>query len=82
MAYPSNQPEETQDSRMMRLFLQELERRLSPENAKDLTAAELAVIQRLFSDNSITMASVKRGEFGETAQKVANEYPFPGEEEV
>lgn len=62
---------------LMELFVAELRRRLTPENAPAMTAAELAVVLKLMSDNSITLSSVRKGDFGEFAQKVADEqFPF------
>lgn len=63
---------------IMRLFVKELKRRLStPEVAQEMTAAEMTVILRLLSDNSISMGAIRKGDFGETAQRVAEEFPFP-----
>ena len=61
---------------IMAMFTRELRRRLK-ESAKDITAAEMTVILRLLSDNSISIQSIRQGDFGMTAQRVAEEFPFP-----
>jgi hypothetical protein len=62
---------------LMELFVAELKRRLTGDNAQSLSASELEVVRKLLGDNSVTLASIRRGEFGETAQRVAEEFPFP-----
>lgn len=62
-------------------FVKELVRRVSEEPAA-LVAAEMNVIRQVLSDNSITIASVKRGDFGKVAQRVAENFPFDGETPV
>lgn len=47
-----------------------------------LTAAEMQVIQKLMENNSVTLASVRRGEFGAHAQQLAEEFPFPGNDDA
>lgn len=47
-----------------------------------LTAAEMNVIQKLLQDNSVTLGSVRRGEFGAHAQALAEEFPFPGNDDA
>jgi hypothetical protein len=42
-----------------------------------MTAAEMTAILALLRDSSVTLASIKRGDFGETAQRAAIEFPFP-----
>jgi hypothetical protein len=73
--------EDTDDGRaLMALLVRELRRRLSDEEArKAMTAAEMTVVLRLLSDNSVSLASVKRGDFGVTAQRAAEEFPFDEE---
>ena len=66
-------------SRIMELFVAEIIRRLE-EDPAELKAADFEMIRKLLSDNSITLASIKRGDFGEMAQRVAEEYPFPDED--
>lgn len=66
---------------LMSLFVQELIRRME-EDVKDLKAADLEVVRKFISDQSITLASVQRGDFGELARQVAEEMPFPEEGET
>lgn len=61
---------------LMALFANELQRRLI-ENAKDMTSSELEVVRKLLGDNSVTLASIKRGDFGSIAKKAAEDFPFP-----
>ena len=60
---------------IMAMFTRELRRRLK-ESPKDITAAEMTVILRLLADNSISLATIKQGDFGATAQRVAESFPF------
>jgi hypothetical protein len=60
----------------MRLFVKEIKRRLT-EGAVELKAADFEMIRKLLADNSITFASVKRGDFGDFAKTAAEEFPFP-----
>jgi hypothetical protein len=64
--------------RIMALFIKELEHRLT-EKASELKAADFEMIRKLMADNSITLASVQRGDFGETARQVAESFPFDEE---
>lgn len=63
---------------IMAMFTKELRRRLK-EKPEDITAAEMTVILRLLADNSISLASIKRGDFGGTAMRVAEAFPFDSE---
>ncbi len=65
--------------RLMELLCAELIRRLQ-DGADQMTASELEVVRKVLSDNSITLAHVRRGDFGEMAKKVAEEFPFPEDE--
>lgn len=40
-------------------------------------AAEMAAILRLLADNSVTLANIRRGDFGEVIKGAEMEYPFP-----
>jgi len=64
---------------IMELFIKELKRRLR-EDAAALKAADFEMIRKLLADNAITIASVRAGNFGEFAQNVAENYPYPAEE--
>lgn len=66
--------------RLMALFVKELEKRLT-EHPEELKAADFEMIRKLMADNSITLASVQRGDFGETARQVAEDFPFPDEDQ-
>lgn len=65
---------------LIELLAKELVRRLT-EGAGSMTASELEVVRKLLSDNTITLTSIRRGDFGELAQEVLEEYPF-GDNEV
>lgn len=68
--------EDTDDARaIMGMFVKELRRRLK-EAPQDISAAEMTVILRLLSDNSISLQSIKAGDFGQTAQRAAESFPF------
>jgi hypothetical protein len=63
---------------LLKGLVKELLRRLKdPEEAKALSAAEGELIRKLCSDGSVTLSSIKAGDFGQVAQRVAEEYPFP-----
>jgi hypothetical protein len=62
---------------MMSLLCKELIRRLR-EESKDMKAADFEMVRKLLADNSVTIASVQRGDFGDTARRVAEEFfPLP-----
>jgi hypothetical protein len=46
------------------------------DTERPLPAAEQEVIRKLLGDNSVTLNSIKRGDFGEYARQVAEEFPF------
>ena len=63
---------------LLKGLVKELLRRLeTPSVAQDMTAAELNLIRQLCADNSVSFASIKRGDFGEVARSVAEDFPFP-----
>lgn len=65
-------------TRLMQAFVKELLRRMEdPEIAGSMSAAELTLINTVCRDNSVTLVSIRRGDFGNTAQRVAEEFPFP-----
>lgn len=66
-------------ARLLRGLVNELLRRLDdPEVAAAMSASEMELIRKLCSDNTVTLASIRKGDFGATAQKVADEeFPFP-----
>lgn len=63
---------------LLKGLVKELLRRLGdPEVAKAMTAAEMNLIRQLCADNSVSFASIKRGDFGAVAREVAESFPFP-----
>lgn len=65
-------------ARLLRGMVKELLRRLEdPEIAAAMAASEMELIRKLCSDNTVTLASIRRGDFGEVARVAAEEYPFP-----
>lgn len=66
--------------RMLRGLVKELLRRLeNQEVAAMMTAAEMELIRKLLSDNSVTLASIRHGDFGKIAQSVSEDFPFDDE---
>lgn len=60
------------------LMVAELKRRLqTPSVVQQMAASEMEMIRKLLSDNSVTLAAIRRGDFGEIAQRASEEYPFP-----
>jgi hypothetical protein len=71
-------PSEDLGNRLLKGLVTELLRRIeTAEVAAAMTAAEMTLIRQLCADNSISLSSIQRGDFGPIAQKVAEEYPFP-----
>lgn len=63
---------------LLKGLVKELLRRLGdPDTAKGMTAAEMNLVRQLCADNSVSFASIKRGDFGEVARSVAEDFPFP-----
>jgi hypothetical protein len=70
--------QEDYGKRLLKGLVLELVRRLEdPERAKEISASEGELIRKLCADNSVTLSSIKRGDFGETAKRAAEEFPFP-----
>lgn len=59
---------------MMKLLVQ---RTLMMLKSSDLTPAFMEFTRKLLQDNAVTLASVKRGDFGEVYKRAAEEFPFP-----
>ena len=60
---------------LLRKLVARLLKRLDdPE--KDIPVAEMELIRKLCSDNSISFASIRQGNFGEIAKRVAESFPF------
>lgn len=53
---------------------------LKTQDSDKLTPAFLEFTRKLLNDSAITIAHVKRGEFGEVYKRAAEEFPFPNEE--
>lgn len=66
--------------KILELVVKEITKRLE-ESPNEFKAADFEFVRKLLADNSITLASIRRGDFGETAKAIAEEFPFPGEEE-
>lgn len=76
MSQASEEPD--YGKRLLTGLVLELCRRLEDkETAKSISAAEGELIRKLCSDSSVTLSSIKRGDFGKVAKRVAEEYPFP-----
>lgn len=74
---------ETPAEEIMSLLIGNI-RKLLIEKQKDgemITASEITAVGKLLSDSSVTLASVKRGDFGTIAQQAAEAFPFNGGEE-
>ena len=69
----------TDGQEIMRLFVDEIKRRLK-EEAKEMKAADFEMIRKLLADNSVTLASIQRGDYGSFAKGVAEQFPFDGDE--
>lgn len=65
---------------ILQLLVKEIMRRLR-EEPKELKAADFEMIRKLLSDNTVTFSSIKKGEFGEMAKAVAEDFPFPSNED-
>lgn len=48
----------------------------------DIPVAEMTLIRQLCADNSISFSSIRKGDFGKVAQRVAEEFPFDDEGRV
>lgn len=72
---------ETPADEIMALLVQNVLKLLGARMAGEetISAAEISAIGRLLNDSSVTLSSVKRGDFGELAKSAAEEFPFPDE---
>lgn len=73
-----SKPADTPADEIMGLLCQNVIKLLNKRMEADETiaASEITAIGKLLSDSSVTLASVKRGDFGEMAQQVAEQFPF------
>lgn len=62
---------------LLRKLVARLLRRLDDPEI-DIPVAEMQLIRQLCADNSVSFASIRQGDFGKVAQKVAEEFPFDG----
>lgn len=72
--------DDTEDygKRLLKGLVLELVRRLEdPEEKKKFSAAEGELVRKLCADGSVTLSSIRRGDFGEVAKRAAEEFPFP-----
>lgn len=65
-------------NQIMILLVKEVKRRLK-DDAGELKAADFEFIRKLMADNGITISSCQRGDFGNFAQKCAENLPFDDE---
>lgn len=74
--------QDTPADEIMALLVSNVKRLLGKRLEEDetITAAEISAVGRLLSDSSVTLASVKRGDFGTIAQQAAEEFPFNDKE--
>lgn len=63
------------DLRLAKGFVKELVRRIEAAGPT-MTASELELVRKVLSDNSISFATIKRGDFGEVAKQAAEAFPF------
>lgn len=61
---------------IMRLLCAKIIEQLQSPDPEIAKPALFEVARKLLSDNSITLAQVRRGDFGDVAKKVAEEFPF------
>jgi hypothetical protein len=60
------------------LMVAELKRRLqTPSVVQQMPSSEFEMIRKLLSDNTVTLASIRRGDFGDTVKGIEEAYPFP-----
>jgi len=70
--------EETTAQELMALLCANIRKLLlkRQEDGETISAAEITAVGKLLSDASVTLASVRRGDFGETAKQAAEQFPF------
>lgn len=72
---------ETPADEIMTLLVSNIRKLLlkKQEDKEMITASEITAVGKLLSDSSVTLASVKRGDFGAIAQQAAEQFPFDSE---
>lgn len=74
---PSDTTKMEPGERIMTLFVMDMVEQLEdPEKRALLKAADKELIRKFLSDSSVTLAHLRRGDFGEFAQSVAEAMPF------
>lgn len=71
---PRSGNEPPKDKQLIDLFVGHLISELQKKG--EIPAATLEVIRKVCQDNAITIASVRRGDFGEAVQQAAENFPF------
>jgi hypothetical protein len=79
-AIDPNLPQDFEVQLLRLLCARLLKRLLDPEI--DIPVAEMQLIRQLCTDNSVSFASIRQGDFGKVAQKAAEEFPFDEEGKV
>jgi hypothetical protein len=67
-----SQEDQPIEKRLMSLLAKELERRLTSQ-AGAMSAAEMELVRKLTQDAGVTLASVRKGEWGDVAKKAAEQ---------
>lgn len=80
MSDNSQLPQDFEVQLLRKLVARLLKRLDDPEI--DIPVAEMELIRKLCSDNSISFASIRQGNFGDVARRVAEEFPFDEEGNV
>ena len=60
---------------LLKRLVQRLLSRLSDPRV-DIPVSEMELIRKLASDNSVSFASIRAGNFGDVARQAAEEFPF------
>lgn len=80
MSDTSQLPQDFEVQLLRKLVARLLKRLDDPEI--DIPVAEMELIRKLCSDNSISFASIRQGNFGDVARRVAEDFPFDEEGNV
>lgn len=72
----SNTPEGSEILSLFATYLFTILTKASTEGGDPIPSATLAVISKFLSDNSITLAAIRKGDFGDVAKTAAEEFPF------
>lgn len=80
MSDTNSLPQDFEVQLLRKLVARLLKRLDDPE--VDIPVAEMELIRKLCSDNSVSFASIRQGNFGEVARRVSEEFPFDAEGNV